>query len=149
VKARDLAFAPPRPGLVISYAYLWRREHRQGRDTGAKTRPAVIVLTVKEKEGDTIVIVAPITHSAPSIAENGVEIPAATRTRLGLDSECSWVIVSEVNRFVWPGPDLAPVPGKHRKFDYGFLPPRFFKKITSQIFARARTRKLAVIQRQE
>jgi len=134
--------------MVISYAYLWRREHNQGRDTGAKTRPAVIVLAVRDAEGDTIVVVAPMTHSAPNAPEDGVEIPAATKARLGLDSERSWVIVSEVNRFIWPGPDLAPVPGKHRKFDYGFLPPRLFKKITSEIFERARARKLAVTQRQ-
>jgi len=135
--------------MVISYAYLWRREHKQGRDTGAKTRPAVIVLAVRDSEGGTIVVAAPMTHSAPKAPEDGVEIPAATKARLGLDSERSWVIVSEVNRFIWPGPDLAPVPGKHRKFDYGFLPPRLFKKITSEIFERARARKLAVTQRQE
>jgi len=106
--------------MVISHAYLWRREHNQGRDTGAKTRPAVIVLAVRDAEGDTIVVVAPMTHSAPKAPEDGVEIPATTKARLGLDSERSWVIVSEVNRFVWPSPDLAPVPSRHRKFDYGF-----------------------------
>ena len=144
-----MPIAPPRPGLVISYAYLWRSEHEQGRDTGAKTRPAVIVLTAKDTEGETIVIVAPITHSAPSRPEDAIEIPTATKARLGLDSERSWVIVSEVNRFVWPGPDLAPVPGKQRRFDYGFLPPRLFKTITSQIVERARARRLAVTQRQD
>jgi len=128
--------------MVISYAYLWRREHKQGRDTGVKTRPTVIVLTTWDTEGETIVIVAPVTHSPPSKPEDGIEIPVATKARLGIDNERSWVIVSEVNRFVWPGPDLAPVPGKHRRFDYGVLPPRLFKTITSQIFKRARARRL-------
>jgi hypothetical protein len=141
--------APPQPGMVISYAYLWRAEHEQGRDEGVKNRPAVIVLAAKDHEGDTIVIVAPITHSAPSNAENAIEIPTATKTRLGLDSERSWVVVSEVNRFVWPGPDLAPVPGDPRRFEYGFLPPRFFKKVTSQIVDRARARDLGEIHRQD
>jgi hypothetical protein len=135
--------------MVISYAYLWRGEHDQGRDEGAKNRPAVIVLAAKDYEGDTIVIVAPITHSAPSNPEDAIEIPTATRSRLGLDSERSWVIVSEVNRFVWPGPDLARGPGDPRRFDYGFLPPRFFKKITSQIVDRARTRDLEEIHRRD
>jgi hypothetical protein len=135
--------------MVISYAYLWRAEHEQGRDEGVKIRPAVIVLAAKDHEGDTIVIVAPITHSAPSNAEDAIEIPTATRSRLGLDSERSWVVVSEVNRFVWPGPDLARVPGDPRRFDYGFLPPRFFKKITSQIVDRARARDLEEIHRQD
>ncbi len=135
--------------MVISYAYLWRAEHEQGRDEGVKYRPAVIVLAAKDHEGDTIVIVAPITHSAPSNPEDAIEIPTATKTRLGLDSERSWVVVSEVNRFVWPGPDLAPVPGGSRRFDYGFLPPRFFKKITSQIVDRARACEIKEIRWQD
>ena len=144
-----MPIAPPQPGMVISYAYLWRGEHEQGREEGAKTRPAVIVLTARDHEGDTIVIVAPVTHSAPGSPEDAIEIPAATKVRLGLDSERSWVIVTEVNRFVWPGPDLAPVPGNPRRFDYGFLPPRFFKNITSQIVDRARARKLKEVPRHD
>ncbi len=81
--------------------------------------------------------------------EDAIELPTATKTRLGLDDERSWVVVSEVNRFVWPGPDLAPVPGDPRRFDYGFLPPRFFKKITSQIVDRARARDLEEIPRRD
>ncbi len=107
--------------MVISYAYLWRAECEQGREEGVKNRPVVIVLAAKDDEGDTIVIVAPITHSAPSGPEDAIEIPTATETRLGFDSERLWVVVSEVNRFVWPGPDLAPVPGNPRRFDYRFL----------------------------
>jgi hypothetical protein len=135
--------------MVISYAYLWRGEHEQGRDEGVKNRPVVIILAAKDHEGDTIVIVAPITHSAPSGPEDAIELPTATKVRLGLDSERSWVVVSEVNRFVWPGPDLASVPGNRRRFDYGFLPPRFFKKVTSQIVDQARARKLKEIRRQD
>jgi hypothetical protein len=30
----------------------------------------------------------------------------ATNQRLGLDAERSWVMLTEANRFVWPGPDL-------------------------------------------
>ncbi len=135
--------------MVISYAYLWRAEHEQGRDEGVKIRPAVIVLAAKDHEGDMIVIVAPITHSAPSNTEDAIELPTATKARLGLDSERSWVVVNEVNRFVWPGPDLAPVPGSPRRFDYGFLPPRFFKKITSEIVDRARARKIKEVRRQD
>ncbi|MCH9053076.1 MAG: type II toxin-antitoxin system PemK/MazF family toxin [Proteobacteria bacterium] len=144
-----MPIAPPQPGMAISYAYLWRGEHEQGREEGAKNRPVVIVLAAKDNEGDTTVIVAPITHSAPSNPEDAIEIPTATKARLGFDSERSWVVISEVNRFVWPGPDLAPVPGNPRRFDYGFLPPRFFKKVTSQIVGRARVRKLKEIRRQD
>jgi hypothetical protein len=33
-------------------------------------------------------------------------IPAATKRRLGLDDARSWIIVTESNRFIWPGRDL-------------------------------------------
>lgn len=36
----------PQPGLVIRYAYLWKREYDQGRDEGSKDRPCAIVMTV-------------------------------------------------------------------------------------------------------
>ena len=40
----------PEAGLVIAYAYLWRREHQAGQDEGLKDRPSVIVLTVERQE---------------------------------------------------------------------------------------------------
>jgi hypothetical protein len=47
----------------------------------------------------------------------------------GLDDEPSWVLVSEGNKFVWPGYDLR----RHRKggYSYGFLPPRLFDRVVS------------------
>jgi hypothetical protein len=35
-----------------------------------------------------------------------------TKRRLGLDAEQSWIMITEANGFVWPGPDLRPVPGR-------------------------------------
>ena len=49
---------------------------------------------------------------------------------LGLDDHRSWIVVDEGNRFVWPGYDLRHVPHTDR-FDYGFLPPRFFTAVQS------------------
>jgi hypothetical protein len=78
------------------------------------------------------VTVVPITHSSP--AGDAVEIPLTVKRRLGLDEERSWAVVSEVNRFVWPGPDLRPVPrGDDERFDYGFLPPSLFHQIRDQL----------------
>ena len=52
----------PEAGLVIAYAYLWRREHQAGQDEGLKGRPSVIVLAVERPEdGATVVTVLP-TH---------------------------------------------------------------------------------------
>src|ERR1700736_2923482 len=69
----------PEPGLVISYAYLWHREHQAGREEGRKDRPSVIIVAGRpvddvcrhqagvpvgrEADGATVVTVLPITHS--------------------------------------------------------------------------------------
>jgi hypothetical protein len=51
----------------------------------------------------------------------------ATKRRLGLDEASSWVVLSEGNRFAWPGPDMRRVTAG--RFDYGFLPPALFTRI--------------------
>jgi hypothetical protein len=96
----------PEPGLVISYAYLWHHEHEAGREEGRKDRPSVIVLAVERPANDTtIVVVLPITHSAPADSAAAVEIPAAVKRHLGLDDQRSWIVVAEGNEFDWPGYD--------------------------------------------
>lgn len=128
-----MSFRDPEPGLVVSYAYLWRHEHNAGLDEGRKNRPCVIVLSLVQQESGTQVTVAPITHSKPSGDTIGLEIPPRVKQHLGLDHETSWVILSEVNQFIWPGYDLRPVPGKKGEYAYGFLPPRLFETIKAGI----------------
>ncbi|HEX4080571.1 MAG TPA: hypothetical protein VHX61_17045 [Rhizomicrobium sp.] len=125
----------PEPGLVISYAYLWHREHQTGRDEGRKIRPSVIVLAVeRESDGATIVTVLPITHAPPSDPGTAIEIPLPVKHHLGLDGQRSWIVVSEGNEFLWPGFDLRKRPRTDR-YDYGFLPPRFFDQIVRAFVA--------------
>ena len=102
----------PRPGLVIRYAYLWRREARAGQEEGAKDRPCAVVLAHKNEEGEVRVYVLPVTHSPPAGDTEAVAMPAPVKRRLGLDDEHSWIVLSEANLFTWPGPDLRFVPGK-------------------------------------
>jgi len=130
----------PEPGLVIRYAYLWRSESERGQDEGAKDRPCAIVLATKRDGGKTTVIVAPITHSQPRDAEAAVEIPAATKARLRLDHQRSWVITNEVNVFTWPGPDLRPVERNDpaRGFAYWHLPRGLTKAILESVRAQMR-----------
>jgi len=144
-----VAVPAPEPGLVVAYSYLWEAEYRRGREEGVKDRPCVIVISVLDVSGKQIVTVAPVTHSQPSAQDDAVEIPAKTKERLGLDSSRSWVIVSEVNDFVWPGPDLRPLADKRRGFQYGFLPPTLFLQIRDRIRANGRTGNLASVPRTE
>ncbi len=74
-----------------------------------KDRPCAIILTVADAGGQLRVLALPITHSAPADTGDAVEIPPATKQRLGLDEARSWVVVTEANVFTWPGPDLRPL----------------------------------------
>jgi hypothetical protein len=88
----------------------------------------IVVAAERAGDGPTVVTVLPVTHRPPDDAAAAVEIPQAVKQRLGLDLERSWVVVTEGNKFVWPGFDLRKVPGTG-EFDYGFLPPRFFNEV--------------------
>ena len=118
------------PALVIRYSYLWDREHKLGHEEGVKDRPCAVVMIVQDKDGHDIVTVLPVTHSPPQNPADAVEIPADTKRRLGLDDLPSWVVLTEGNRFVWPGPDLRPgVNGDPSSIAYGSLPERLFERI--------------------
>lgn len=139
----------PEPGLVISYAYLWHDEARRGLDEGLKDRPCAIVLVAeREDDGETVVTVVPVTHTPPQRPEEAVEIPAPTKSRLGLDDQRSWIVVTEINRFVWPGPDLRPVPrSSPRRFAYGFLPPKLYALVRDSLENIYRERRLKPVPR--
>lgn len=140
----------PHPGLVISYSYLWLDEQAQGREEGVKDRPCAIVVARRMEEGKTIVTVVPITHTPPRDLKAAMEIPSALKTHLGLDVERSWIVLSEYNEFLWPGPDLRPVKsGKHGDFAYGVLPPGFFKRMRDHLLALAAERRVRHVQRTE
>ena len=133
----------PQPGLVIRYSYLWHQEYLAGREEGVKDRPCAIVISTRDEEGDVVVLVAPITHARPLDPRDAVEIPQATKRRLGLDDDQSWIIVTELNRFVWPGPDLRPISREHPgSFAYGLLPAKLFARLKTAIRDQARVRKL-------
>ena len=77
-----------------------------------------------------------------------IEIPAATKARLGLDAERSWVVLDETNDFLWPGPDLRPrAGGRGTDIAYGPLPPRFFRQLRNQRLAVYEKGRLRRVQR--
>ena len=139
----------PRPGLVIRYSYLWESEARAGREEGVKDRPCAIILVILREGEHPIVRVLPVTHAAPADPADALEIPLATKQRLGLDSERSWVVLSEANDFIWPGPDLRPVvSGDPSTVVYGMLPPGFMAVLRERLVQRRRA-KLAITGRTE
>jgi hypothetical protein len=125
-----VSWPTPVPGFVIRYSYLWQREAAEGREEGVKDRPCAIVLVVRRDDDDApLVAVLPVTHSSPQ-NEDALEIPALVKSRLRLDAERSWIVLSEANLFRWPGPDLRPaVNGDPSTITYGMLPPALFSVI--------------------
>ncbi len=140
----------PRPGDVVLYAYLWGREARAGAEEARKERPCAVVLAATTVGDRVQVVVAPVTSRAPKVAEEGVEIPAAVRRRLGLQEAPCWIVLTEVNRFVWPGPDLRPVRvGGVSAWAYGVLPLALLRQVRDAIVERARSRRLRAVPREE
>jgi hypothetical protein len=136
--------------MVIRYAYLWQREDELGLEEGLKDRPCAIVAALIRDNQGARVVVLPITHTPPDADGTAVEIPQSVKRSLGLDDERSWIIVSEGNDFVWPGPDLRPQPGADLStVAYGFLPPRLFEIVRRQFLDLLTTGQLRPVQRTE
>jgi hypothetical protein len=100
-----------------------------------------------DKSGNTIAYVLPITHTPPLNDEDGIEIPAATKQRLRLDAQQSWIITTELNQFIWPGPDLRAAPTG--EYLYGYLPEKLMRLVLDQVKKRARDKQLKSVPRTE
>ena len=145
-----MSFPEPYAGLVIRYAYLWNREFQAGRTEAVKDRPWSVILVVTDLDGDREVLVLPITHTPPTDSSDAIEIPTLTKNPLGLDAERSWIVITEANEFVWPGPDLRPVPGRDDStIAYGALPPRFFAYVRDKFLERDQCEKSRRVNRDE
>ena len=93
-----------------------------------------------------VVTVLPVTHVPQRDKSDGIEMPLAVKRHLGLDDAPSWIVLTEGNRSVWPGHDLRKI-GNEERFDYGFLPPRFFDKLRNALLASVRARRVQLSQR--
>ncbi len=146
-----MALPEPHPGLIIGYSYLWRDEEQAGHGEGRKDRPCAIIAAIDGVEGEEkTVIVLPVTHTPPSLPDQAVEIPLATKKRLGLDHARSWIICSEANKFIWPGYDLRRVSRDEKdRFSYGVLPPTLFSHIKKKVLYLAQGRRFDVVGRSE
>ena len=143
-----MPFPEPVPGQVIRYAYLWSHEHASGQEEGLKSRPCVVVLSVSSVDGDRIVTVVPITHRPPEASALAVEIPHPTKLRLGLDDERSWIVLTQANRFIWPGPDLRLGPtGQAESVLYGLLPRALFNTVRERLATAVASQLLGVVPR--
>lgn len=137
----------PEIGLVIRHLYLWRDEKAQGQEEGRKARPCLIVHKRQNEFDETEVYICPITHTPPSTITRALEIPPATKKRLGLDDDQSWLITNEVNRFTWRGPDV--VKTQSDRLAYGYLPYSLTKTAVELVKENATDRSLGVVDRDD
>jgi hypothetical protein len=141
-----MSLPAPEPGLVIRFNYLWTHEAARGRDNARYPRPCVVVLALRRTEGgETVVLVAPVTHLAPDRPAEAIAIPVRVKQALGLDAPESWIIAGEVNEFTWPGHDLAP--DDRGRVDIGFLPPRLFDAVREKVLSLATEGRLGRVPR--
>ena len=95
----------------------------------------MVVVAQIVTEDRTELLVAPVTHTAPSAGE-GVLIPRRDKRQLGLDSDPSWVVTTEMNRFIWPGPDVRVVSSGKTPL-YGPIPAGLYDLIRAEILKNA------------
>ncbi len=105
----------------------------------------VVVARIKAAAG-TLVLVAPVTHTAPEKAADAVEIPPNVKKQLGLDEDRSWIVVTELNRFIWPGPDIRPVPETGAPF-YDALPDWLFERVRNGVLHHSAQGRLKITRR--
>lgn len=99
----------------------------------------MLALVTSLEDGTPVVRVLPVTHTPPSERHEAIEIPPATKRRLGLDDERSWIVLTESNRFVWPGPDMRPIDSDTGYF--GPLPPTLFAEVKRRFVELAKARR--------
>lgn len=141
----------PYPGLVICYSYLWHREAQKKQIEGLKNRPCAVVLSYENMPqfpGQIVADVVPITHTP---TEDAIAIPIAVKRRMGLDSEHSWIITTELNRFFWPGHDIRRAKEEWQPdgpmWHWGFLPANIFNQVKTAVLRHRSEKTLAVTPR--
>jgi len=144
-----LKLPSPRRGSVIHYAYLWANEEDRGREEARKDRPVlVLALSVIQSYGVTEILVVAITHSAPAKESDAVALPPAAKRQLGLDASPSWIVTTEANAFLWPGPDLRPVPGRRPPTVlYGEIPDPLLRKVARSFLANREKQRSRLVRR--
>ena len=126
---------------------MWADEAERGQEEGLKDRPAVVVLAKTVRGDRPELLVAPVTHSEPADG-TVVEVPGRVKRHLGLDDERSWIVTTELNRFLWPGPDIRPAKGSQTPL-YGAIPAKLFDQVKRAISEQASAERMRIPKRSE
>jgi hypothetical protein len=88
----------PAVGEVWRYPFLWSREAARGETEGRKLRPVAMTLLTRNADGETEVLMAPITSQPSGDNPFAMEVPDIEKRRAGLDQDMQlWVVTDEAN----------------------------------------------------
>jgi hypothetical protein len=117
-------------------------------EEGLKDRPVVVVVAHRIINGRTQILVAPITHTKPEVEELAIALPQSVKRNLELDSEQSFIVLTELNQFIWPGPDVRPAPACDDGSPlYGAIPEWLFERVRTALATRLNEQRLDVTKR--
>lgn len=108
----------------------------------------VVVVATIARNDRTQMLVAPITHAEPARPDAAIELPRNVKKRLGLDHARSWIVLTELNRFFWPGPDIRIAPG-HENPIYDAIPDWLFFEVRGAILRNTSAGRLTITKRTE
>jgi hypothetical protein len=79
---------------------------------------------------------------------DAVALPLALKRRLKLDDEASWIVTTEANAFIWPGPDIRPIPKrKPPSIVYGKIPEDLLQEVARSFLANRKRQRAELIPR--
>jgi len=143
-----MANGAPETGLVVSYRFLWAREHDQGAEHGRKVRPACVVVPLTGRAGD--VVLFPLTTQEPAAGRLAVRVPETERRRLRLrGAAASWVLLDEGNRDVLPGSfHVEPIRHDPPSYAYGAFSAAFMRVVLRTLAAALRSGQARIVTRE-
>lgn len=138
----------PETGLVVSYRFLWAREHDRGAEHGRKARPACVVVPLTGQAGD--VVLFPLTTQEPAVGRLAVRVPETERRRLRLRGPAaSWVLLDEGNRDVLPGSfHVEPIRHDPPSYAYGAFSAAFMRVVLRTLAAALRSGQAWIVTRE-
>jgi hypothetical protein len=104
------------------------------------------VVAAIARKGGTQLVVAPITHAAPMGPADAIELPPNVKKQIGLDSDRSWIVLTELNSFIWPGPDIRIAPGQQSPH-YDAIPDWLFFDVRDGVVRHRSAGRLRVTKR--
>ena len=108
-----------------------------------------MVVALGDAEGTAPkLFVAPITTQPPVDPGAAIEVPNTLKKPAGLDAARCWVVLTELNIFRWPGPDVRPVEGNpDRSPIMGAFPARFYESIREGVQGHIDARRFSEVDR--